>query len=209
MRIYEIPGSPNPTRVRIALAEKGLMERVSFVTVAPPAGERHRNAMLLVKHPHAMMPILMLDDGTCIGECTAITEYLDHLDGRPTLTGQTPLDRTLVKTMQRCVEAGLLDALAAHSYHAQGVGSKTPQAAKWNRQRGSRVLTSMHYLDSVLSERLFLAGDHFSMADITAFAALAFDDFVRIERPRSLPHLTAWCNRVAVRPSIVATRSSR
>jgi glutathione S-transferase len=210
MRIYEISGFPNPARIRIALAEKGLTKNVSFITVDVPVG-KHRNAILLAKHPYATTPVLVLEDGTCIGECTAITEYLDHLDGTPTLTGRTGRERTLVHIMQRRVEVGLLDALTIYFDHAiLDLGSKieTYQTPKWNRHGRARALASMRYLDGVLGDHPYLAGDHFSMADISAFAALAFADFVRIERPASLQHLAIWRARVAARPSIAAARSN-
>jgi glutaredoxin len=80
LKIYDFEGFPNPARIRIALAEKGLSDNVSFVTVDVPGGE-HRKAAFLAKNPYATVPVLMLEDGTCISECTAITEYLDHLNG--------------------------------------------------------------------------------------------------------------------------------
>ena len=82
MKIYDFKGFPNPTRVRIALAEKGLIDKVQFVNVDVPRGE-HKEPAFMAKNPSAAVPVLELEDGTFISECTAITEYLDNLVGEP------------------------------------------------------------------------------------------------------------------------------
>lgn len=93
MTIYDFPKGPYPTRVRIALAEKGLRSRVEFVMVDLYKGEHKRPEFISEKNYSGTLPVLELEDGTCIAECTAITEYLDTLDGAPTLTGRTPLEK--------------------------------------------------------------------------------------------------------------------
>jgi glutathione S-transferase len=117
MKIYDYPGFPNPLRVRMAVAEKGLTHATEFVTVDVPAGA-HKRPDFIAKNPAGAVPVLELEDGTMIAECTAITEYLDHLVGEPELTGRTPKERALVHMMQRRAEAGLLDAIAAYFHHA-------------------------------------------------------------------------------------------
>ena len=109
MKVYDFQGFPNPARVRIALAEKGLTNKVQFITVDVPGGE-HKTPAFMAKNPAAAVPVLELDDGTTIAECTAITEYLDHLSGEPVLTGRTPKERAVIHMMHRRSEAGLLDA---------------------------------------------------------------------------------------------------
>lgn len=204
MKIHDFKGFPNPARVRIALAEKGLTERVQFVTVDVPNGE-HRTAAFMAKNPSAAVPVLELEDGTFIAECTAITEYLDHLTGEPTLTGRTAKERALVHMMQRRAEVGLLDAVGTYFHHATaGLGPKieTYQNKEWGEKNRERALAGMRYLDGVLSRQSHLAGDQFSMADITAFAGLAFADFAKIAVPSDLASLAAWRRRVAARPSV-------
>ena len=204
MRIYDFKGFPNPTRVRIALAEKGLTDQVQFVTVNVPAGE-HRQPAFLAKNPNAAVPVLELDDGTYISECTAITEYIDHLAGEPVLTGIGARDCAIIHMMQRRAEIGLLDAAAAYFHHATpGLGPhiETEQNPEWGRRNRERSVAGMRYLDGVLAPQPELAGDRFTMADITAFAGLAYADFARIETPAGLAALQAWRARVAARPSI-------
>ena len=109
MKIFDRPGFPNPSRIRIVLAEKGLDSQVEFVSVDLIAAE-HKQADFLAKNPSGVLPVLQLDDGTYLSEATAITEYLDNLDGNPTLTGKTPKEKGMIHMMQRRAEAELSDA---------------------------------------------------------------------------------------------------
>jgi glutathione S-transferase len=204
MKIYDFQGFPNPARVRIALAEKGLTGRVQFVTVDVPGGE-HKTPAFMAKNPAAAVPVLELDDGTTIAECSAITEYLDHLTGEPVLTGRTARERAVIHMMQRRSEAGLLDAVAAYFHHATpglGPNIETYQCAEWGNHQKGRAVQGMTYLDSVLAKQPYVAGDNFSIADITAFAGLVFADFAKIDIPVACASLKAWRAKVAARPSI-------
>jgi glutathione S-transferase len=204
MKIHDCPGFPNPARIRIALAEKGLTDKVEFIHVDVPAGE-HQNPEFRRKNPSAAVPVLELEDGTMISECTAITEYLDNLDGTPTLTGNTPRQRAVTSMMQRRAEAGLLDAVAAYFHHATpGLGPdiEKHQCEPWGKLQRDRAVDGMRYLDKVLADQPYIAGDDFSVADITAFAGLAFADFAKIDVPADCENLKAWHRKVAQRPSI-------
>ena len=207
MKVYEFEGFPNPARVRIALAEKGLTDKVAFVSVDVPAGE-HKTPAFLAKNPSATVPVLELEDGTTIAECTAITEYLDHITGKPTLTGTDAKQRAVIHMMQRRAEAGLLDAVGAYFHHATpGLGPDVEgyQCAEWGHHQKERANAGMRYLNTVLARQPYLAGDTFSMADITAYAGLAFADFAEIAVPEDCVHLAAWRSRVGQRPSIAVS----
>ena len=206
MKVYEHKGFPNPMRVRVALAEKGLTDRVEFVPVDVTKGE-HRTPEFLARNPAGAVPVLELDDGTCLAECTAITEYLDHLDGDPALTGRTPQERGVIAMMQRRAEAGLLDAVGAYFHHATpGLGPvlETYQNHEWGQRQRDRAVATMRQLDGVLGTRPYLAGDRFTVADITAVAGLAFAGFAEIAIPEDCIALRAWQARVAQRPSLAA-----
>ena len=206
MKIYETQGFPNPARVRIALAEKGLSEDVTFEQVDVMGGA-HRKPEFIAKNPTATVPVLELADGTCIGECSAITEYLDHLDNDPVLTGRTAQERAEIAMMQRRVEAGLLDAVGAYFHHATpGLGPdlETDQNPAWGEREKAKALKTMRYLDEVLQTQTYLAADRFTIADITAIAGLGFADFAKIEIPADLTALAAWRARVHERPSVAA-----
>lgn len=204
MKIYDFKGFPNPLRVRIALAEKKLTDKVEFITVNVPQGD-HRKPEFLAKNPLGLVPVLELEDGTCISESSAITEYLDNVDGKPALTGSDARQRAVVHMMQRRVEAGLLDAVGTYFHHATpGLGPtmETYQNPEWGKQSRERAVACMRYLDGVLADQPFVAGEAFSVADITAFAGLVFADFAGIEIPEELSRLSAWRKMVSARPSV-------
>jgi glutathione S-transferase len=204
LKIYDYQGFPNPTRVRIALAEKGLTDKVEFISIDVPGGE-HRLPAFAKKNPYATVPVLELEDDTCISECTAITEYVDNLVGEPALTGKSAKDRAIIHMMQRRTEIGLLDAAATYFHHATpGLGPKIEvyQNREWGEKNRERAIAGMRYLDQVLPTQSFLAGNHFTMADITAFAGLVYVAIAKIEVPSELNNLKFWHERVASRPSI-------
>ncbi len=204
MKIYDLEAFPNPARVRIALAEKNATDKVEFVEVDVMGGE-HRTPEFLAKNPGGTVPVLELDDGTTISECTAITEYIDHAFEGPSLSGKTPKERAVIHMMQRRAESKLLDAVAAYFHHATpGLGPdiETYQNREWGEKQKGKALEGMRYFDKVLGNQPFVAGDDFSMADITTFAGLAFADFAKIDVPEDCTNLVAWRERVAARPSI-------
>lgn len=204
MKIYDIEGFPNPARVRIALAEKSATDKVEFIPVDLMGGE-HRTDAFKTKNPDAAVPCLELDDGSHISQCTAITEYIDgHFEGA-SLTGETPKERAQVSMMNLRAENGLMNAVSAYFHHATpGLGPEleTYQCAEWGNKQKEVAGQTMAYLDEVLADSEFIAGNKFSMADITAFAGLAFADFAKVEIPESLSNLNAWRTKVAARPSI-------
>jgi len=145
MKIYDYKGFPNPARIRIALAEKGLTHAVEFVTVDVPAGE-HKRPEFLARNPAGAVPVLELEDGVHIAECTAITEYLDHLDRQPILTGEAARERALIHMLHRRAEANLLDAAATYFHHATpGLGPHIEiyQNREWGEKNRERALAGI------------------------------------------------------------------
>lgn len=203
MKVYEFKGFPNPARVRIALAEKGLLDQVEFVQVNVPGGE-HRQPAFLAKNPAGKVPVLELDDGTLISECAAITEYLDHAAGEPVLTGRTARERGVIHMVQRRIESGLLDAVAAFFHHAtNGLGPtiETYQNKDWGQKQREIAAATMRRMDAMLAESDYFAGDRFTVADITAMAGFAFADLIGLAIPEDCARLAAWRERMAARPS--------
>src|SRR4051812_43693039 len=191
MKIHDMPGFPNPLRVRLVLARKGLLDKVEFVKVDLPAAE-HKQPPFLAINPTGTVPVLELDDGTYISECTAITEYLDNLDGDPVLTGRTPLEKAMVHMMQKRAESELIDAIGIYFHHATpGLGDalriyKSPSwegRTAWGEMHRDRAIAGMRYFDGVLREHPFGAGDFFSMADTTVLGALLFAFYAQIPVP--------------------------
>ena len=196
---------PYPARVRIALAEKNLQPRVRFVSVDLYRGE-HKRPEFLGKNYSGTLPVLELDDGTFIAECTAITEYLDALDGAPTLTGRTPREKGMIHMMSRRAELELLDAVSVYFHHATpglGLDVETDQNREWGLCQRDKALRGMGYFDGVLRGQRFVAGEAFSMADITVIAGLLFAEHVKLPVPATCEALQAWYARMQERPSVM------
>ncbi|MGF6532791.1 MULTISPECIES: glutathione S-transferase [Paraburkholderia] len=205
MTVYDFPQGPYPTRVRIALAEKNLQSRVRFVLVDLYAGEHKNPEFMASKNYSGTLPVLELDDGTCIAECTAITEYLDGLDGVPTLTGRAPREKGLIHMMSKRAELELLDAISVYFHHGTpGLGPHVElyQNAEWGFRQRDKALRGMHYFDAVLRNQPYVAGKEFSMADITVIGGLVFASIVKLPVPAECTALLAWYERMQERPSV-------
>ena len=210
MKVFDIPGFPNPLRIRIVLAEKGMASNVEFIKVDLPAAE-HKQPAFLAINPTGTVPVLQLDDGTYISECTAITEYLDNLDGNPTLTGKTPKEKAVIHMMQKRAESELADPVGIYFHHATpGLGAglqpyKSPEwdgRVEWGNRQREKAVAGMKYFDSVLRDQPYVAGEAFSMADITVLAGLVFAGFASIEIPEECLALKAWQANVQQRASV-------
>ncbi|WP_375203887.1 glutathione S-transferase family protein [Hyphococcus sp.] len=216
MKLYDRQGTPNAARIRIVLAEKNLDDAVDFVTVDLIAAEQKQPAFLKM-NPIGKTPVLELEDGLCISECTAITEYLDNLDGAPSLTGATPREKAVIHMMQRRVEIMLMEPIDDYFHYATpGLGAalkpwRMPDwagAKDWAERRGSYAVANLPYWDGILNETPFLAGGRFSMPDITLLAALDFAKGAGLKIAPNLAALAGWRSRVKDLPA-VKTRSGQ
>jgi glutathione S-transferase len=216
MKIYDTPGFPNPARIRIVLAEKGLESQIEFIKIDLFAAE-HKQPAFLAINPAGTVPVLELDDGTLLSESIAITQYLDNLDGHPTLTGRTPKEKAVIQMMQKRADDQMIDAIGIYFHHATpGLGDrlkayKSPEWAhrkEWGERNLDKFKAGMKYFDSVLKMTPYVAGDEFSVADITVFASLMHASVAGVTIPPELAALSAWQARVAERPS-VANRSGQ
>jgi glutathione S-transferase len=204
MKIYDVDNFPNPLRVRIALAEKNALDQATFIPVDLMNGE-HRSTAFLAKNPNAGVPVLELEDGTFISECSAIIEYIDHQYSGPSLTGTSAKERAVINMMQRRAESMVLDAVSTYFHHAtDGLGPtlETYQNKEWGQKQKDKAMFGLSYFDTILGESDFIAGDTFSVADITLHAGLVFAGFAQIDIPEKLTNLKAWQARLATRPSI-------
>ena len=205
MKIYDFPTGPYPTRVRIALAEKRLQSRVQFVMVDLYKGEHKRPEFIASKNYSGTLPVLELDDGTCIAECTAITEYLDTLDGEPTLTGKTPREKGIIHMMNKRAEIELLDAVSVYFHHGTpGLGPDVEfyQNPEWGFRQRDKAVRGMRYFDAVLSRQPYVAGETFSMADITVIGGLLFASLVELPVPEECEALRSWYAGMLQRESV-------
>lgn len=204
MKIYDWYNGPYPARVRIALAEKGLLADTRFESINLWEGEHKQPAFLALNYS-GTLPVLELQDGTLIAECTAITQYLDRLDGNPQLTGKTPTEQGLIHMMTRRAEIELMDAVSVYFHHATpGLGPHVElyQNAEWGERMGDKAVRGMRHFDAILQTRPFVAGDAFSMADIAVLGGLIFASLVKLPVPEECQALLAWHARMNERASV-------
>lgn len=206
MKLYDVTHAPNPRRVRIFLAEKGIS--IPLVPVDLQGGE-HRSEAFLRKNPSGKVPLLELDDGTCIAESVAICRYFEALRPEPSLFGRAPVDIARIDMANRQLEFELLAPVGQAWVNgpvvakmAAGRFQPIPEA----KARGERAARAYYQrLDGMLAERAFMAGDAFSVADITALCVIDFAGaLVDLEPDRSLANLWRWHAEVSSRPSAAA-----
>ncbi len=208
-------GTPNAARIRIVLAAKGLEDQVEFERVDLLAAAQKQPAFL-AKNPIGKTPLLELDDGLIISESTAITEYLDHLDGNPQFMGRTSRERAVILMMQRRVEQLVLEPLDDFfHYGTPGLGKalapwRMPEwdgRHEWGRRRGEMAVRGFAYVDRLLANRPYLATEAFTLPDVTLYISLLFADGAGIDTA-GFPSLSAWRAKVAELPA-VKNRSGR
>ncbi|GGK31435.1 glutathione S-transferase family protein [Salinarimonas ramus] len=203
MKLYDGGRAPNPRRVRIFLAEKG----VSVEIVPVDLGRlEHKGEAFSAVNPLQRVPALVLDDGIVITESIAICRYLEALHPEPPLFGTDPLSAALVTMWERRVEFGLLSAIAAIFRHTHPAMAEmeVPQVPEWGVANRARVTEALAFLDRRCGETPFLAGETFSVADITALVALDFLRLVKIPIPDELGALRDYHARLKSRPSAAA-----
>ncbi|MBL1292926.1 MAG: glutathione S-transferase [Thiotrichales bacterium] len=203
MKLYEFEAFPNPRRVRMFLAEKGIEVPREQVNVLE--GE-HRTEAYKAKNPNATVPCLELDDGSYISGCVAISRYFEAANPAPSLMGDTPAEQATVSMWQRRVEEGLMDASTTYYHHATpGLGAlELYQNKDWGMKNHERTIATMKTLDAELANKKFIAGDKFSIADITAVCAIDFVVFAEIATLDSFPNLKRWHGEVSARDSAKA-----
>lgn len=203
MRLHDSGRAPNPRRVRIFLAEKGVT--IPLVPVDIGRGE-HKTPAFTALNPFQRTPVLELDDGTAIAESVAICRYIEELHPEPALFGTGARERALVDMWQRRLEFGLLTAVAAvfrHSHPAMAEW-EVPQVAAWGEANRPKVADMLGLLDRHLADQPFVAGERFSIADITGLVALDFLKPARLAIPEELAHVRRWHAALRARPSAEA-----
>ena len=203
MKLYDGGRAPNPRRVRVFLAEKG----IEVPQVEVDMGEfGHKSAEVTARNPLQRLPILELDDGTVLTETVAICRYFEELHPEPALFGAGALGKAQVEMWQRRMELHLLMPVA-HAFrhiHPAMKGWEVPQIAEWGEANKTKATDFLHILDSHFADAEFAAGDAFSIADITGMIAIDFTKPARIELPEGLTHVRRWYAALKARPSAEA-----
>lgn len=203
MKLFVSPRAPNPRRVTVFMAEKGITG-IELVTVDLNA-QAHRSDDYLAKSPLAKVPALELDDGRSLSESRAICTYLEGLYPEPNLMGRNSEERAFIEMVDRQVELYLFSgiALAIRHTHPGLAALEKPQFADFGRTQGHKFREAAAWFNTVLARQPYLAGERFTIADITALCALDFGRGLLKYKPadEGLVHLAAWRERVGQRPS--------
>ena len=200
MKLYDLPPSPNARRVRIFIAEKGL--DIPIEPIDMMAGE-NKSEEYLSKNPLGKMPVLELDDGTCLAESASICRYLEEMHPNPPLMGTDAQSRALVDMWHRRMEFELLNPMITIFVHTGEMWkdrvTQIPELAEINK---SNVQTCMEWLNKELEGREFIVTDDYTVADITAQSAFVMGKAaLGIRIPETLTNLNDWWQRVSSRPT--------
>lgn len=203
MKLYDSTGAPNPRRVRVFLAEKGI--EVPLVQVDMRKGE-HKTPEFLEKHPSGKIPVLELDDGTCIGESVAICRYFEAVQPEPNLFGRTPVELGVIEMHNRILELELLSQVGSSWVNgpvvAQIAAGRFKQIPEAKTQSDAAVGRFYARLDRELGTREFMACDRYTIADITALCVIDFAaSLVDLKPDDGLANLWRWHAAVSARPS--------
>lgn len=203
MKLYDFKTGPNPRRVRIFLAEKGIEVPLVHVDIM----KREQKAPdFLKKNPIGSIPVLELEDGTCISESVAICRYFEELHPEPPLFGRTAVEKAQIEMWLRRVELNFMVPVGMVWIHGHPLTARLikqiPEAADQNRKR-----TQIGYqlLNAQLADNAFVAGDDYSVVDAVLLASLDFaNGLVGVPYDETLKHLKRWHDTVSARPSAMA-----
>jgi glutathione S-transferase len=203
VKLYDHPSAPNPRRVRVYLAEKSL--EIERVTVDMMAGE-HKTPDFLDKNLNGQIPVLELDDGRCISESVSICRYFEALHPEPSLFGSTPFEIATIDMHLRRIELQLARSVSTSWVNGPVVAKMAPgrfeQIPAAKRQADAATHAYYKRLNQELGTRAMIAGDNYSIADITAMCVIDFaQQMVALAPDPSLAHLARWRAEVAARPS--------
>lgn len=202
MRVYDFTLAPSPRRVRIFLAEKGIEVPLVQVDIMKNA---NRTPEFYKKNPSGSLPVLELDDGSCIAESVAICRYFEELQPSPPLFGVGARERALVEMWNRRIELEIFAPVGHVWSHlgeiAKGRGRRI---AEFGEIQKRTAIDRIAWLNEELEGREFIAGDRFSIADITALCMIDFARTVDIRIQTEQAYLARWYRAVASRPSAKA-----
>ena len=201
MKLYLAPYAPNPRRVTMFIAEKGIAD-IELVQLDLQKGE-HRTAEFKEKSPFAQIPTLELDDGRCLTESRAICQFLEALHPEPNLMGRDAFERAFIEMWDRRMELMFSVPLMMWVRHGNPVlamleRNQSAEVASFNQGQALRMAKR---LDVELASRDWIAGDRFTIADITAACGMDFAKMMKWRPGEEMPNLQNWRDRIAERPA--------
>ncbi len=203
MKLYDSKMAPNPRRLRIFLAEKGITLPTEQVDIM---AKQHKTPEYTAINPLQRMPVLVLDDGTVITESIAICRYFEAQQPEPPLFGVGAKEIALVEMWNRRAEINFFANVAAVFRHLHPAMKEfeVPQVPEWAEANRPRVAWFLEWLDRELANREFVAGDRYSVADITMLCGVDFMKPAKLVMPEGLGNVTRWRAAVSARPSAAA-----
>lgn len=200
MILYGAPNpAPNPRRVRIFLAEKGIDLPETPLNLVQ---REHKSPEHRARNSLGQVPTLVLDDGTAISETVAICRYFDETHPEPPLFGRSPVEKALVDMWIRRIEFTLMQPVGNFWRHAHPrTAALLTQYKDFGESNRETYANALKWLDRELAERPFIAGEAYSMADICALTTVDFADWIGLPVPEERSHVTAWRARVSGRSS--------
>lgn len=201
MKLYSTPRAPNPQRVEMFMAEKNITD-VEIVPVSLMNGE-HRSANYKSKSPLSQVPALEFPDGRVLTESRAICRYLEGAYPEPNLMGASYEEQAFIEMWDRRMELSVFVPISnwiRHTHPALTALEDAPNAA-WGATSEDRARRIAVWLDGQLANKRYIAGQRFTIADITAYCALEFGRMMKFRPWTELPHLAAWRDLVGSRAS--------
>jgi glutathione S-transferase len=203
MKLYDFKIAPNPRRVRIFIAEKGLSIPVEEVDLF---ARQSRTPQFLKKNPSGHVPVLELDDGSCLAESVAICRYLELIHPNPNLMGRDAREQAFIEMWQRWMELELFFTVEGYFKHTDPMfKGRFTQVPIYAQEQHAEALARLQRLDGELAGREFIAADRYTIADITALVALdLFTSLAHQPFPSDLRNVKRWHHTVSARPSAKA-----
>jgi glutathione S-transferase len=202
MKLYDGGRAPNPRRVRIFLAEKGISVPTEKVDLG---AQQHKSPEFTALNPMQRVPVLVLDDETVITESIAICRYFEGLRPEPPLFGRGAKETAQVEMWNRRVELNLYGAVSAVFRHLHpAMAELEEQIPEWGEANKPRAMDFLDLLDRELKDRLYVAGDHYTVADITTLVSVDLMKPAKLAMPEDFGNIRRWYAQVAARPSAQA-----
>jgi glutathione S-transferase len=203
MKLYDMGRAPNPRRVRIFLAEKGI--EVPRQEVDLGALEQRSDEFTEI-NPMQRIPVLVLDDGTVISESVAISLYFEKLHPEPNLFGRGALESAQVEMWNRRLELHFYGPVSQSFRHTSpGMAKREKvQVPDWGAVCRDQAVDFVNFLEAELGKREYVAGDRFTIADITALCTVDFMRVIKLSLTPEMKNLTRWHASVSSRPSAKA-----